>query len=73
MDACRASRDGHGPRAVLALRGLDQTPGMTSAELANATARRASSAHTVLRCLAALGALGRAKNERPTRWRRALA
>ena len=46
---------------------------MTPAELANATARKASSAHTVRGGPATLGALERVPEEHPTRWRRVLA
>lgn len=71
----RLPRGGYGPRqqAVLALRGLDQPLGMTTAEVANATAISTTNAHTVLGGLAKLGALERIPDERPTRWRRALA
>lgn len=71
----RLPRGGYGPRqqAVLALRGLDQRLGMTSAEVAKATAISTTNAHTVLGGLAKLGALERIPKERPTRWRRAVA
>lgn len=71
----RVPRGGLGPRqeAVLALGGLDAEPGMTTGEIATAVGSARTNTHKLLVRLEDLGALERMPDERPARWRRAVA